>query len=112
MYIHFTKEPDPLDATLDVLIIPYMFEVKRSESRLVMSNFATTRAIACQTPLFMEFSKQKYWSEYPFPSPGYLPNPGIEPGSAVLQVDSLPFEPTGKPPIFFYGQRACEILVS
>ena len=44
----------------------------------------------------MEFSKQEYWSGLPFPSPGDLPNPGIEPGSPVLQADSLPFEPQGK----------------
>ena len=35
----------------------------------------------------MEFSRQEYWSELPFPSPGELPNPGIQPGSPVLQVD-------------------------
>ena len=45
----------------------------------------------------MEFSRPEYWSEEPFPSPGALPNPGIEPRSHVLQVDSLPVEPQGKP---------------
>ena len=44
----------------------------------------------------MEFSKQKYWSGLPFPSPGDLPDPGIEPGSLTLQADSLPSEPPGK----------------
>ena len=38
----------------------------------------------------MGFSKQEYWSVLPFPSPGDLPHPGIEPASPVLQVDSLP----------------------
>ena len=42
-------------------------------------------------------SRQEDWSELPFPSPGDLPNPGMEPGSPVLQVDSLPAEPYGKP---------------
>ena len=37
----------------------------------------------------MEFSRQEYWSELPFPSPGDLPDPGIEPGSPALQADSL-----------------------
>ena len=41
----------------------------------------------------MEFSGPEYWSGFPFPPPGDLPNPGIEPGSATLQVDSLPSEP-------------------
>ena len=49
--------------------------------------------IAHQASLFMEFSRQEYWSGLPFPSPGDLPNPGIEPGSPALRVDSLPSEP-------------------
>ena len=44
----------------------------------------------------MGFSRPEYWEE-PFPSPGDLPNPGIEPRSPTLQVDSLPAEPPGKP---------------
>ena len=36
--------------------------------------------VACQAPLFMEFSRQEYWSGLPFPTPGDLPHPGIEPG--------------------------------
>ena len=43
----------------------------------------------------MEFSRQEYWSGLPFPSPRDLPEPGIEPGSPVLQADSLPAEPPG-----------------
>ena len=38
----------------------------------------------------MEFSRQAYWSGLPCPSPGDLPDPGIEPVSPALQVDSLP----------------------
>ena len=48
----------------------------------------------------MGFSRQEHWSGLPFPSPGDLPNPGIEPtslGSPELQADSLPSEPLGKP---------------
>ena len=44
----------------------------------------------------MEFSRQEYWSGLPFPSPGYLFNPGIKPSSPTLQADALPFEPPGK----------------
>ena len=44
----------------------------------------------------MRFSMQEYWVGWPFPSPGDLPNPGIEPGSPALQVDSLPSKPPGK----------------
>ena len=53
---------------------------------------------ALQAPLSLEFSRQEYWSGLPFPSPGDLPNPGIEPGSPALQADSLPSEALGKPP--------------
>ena len=45
----------------------------------------------------MEFSRPEYWSGQPFPSPGDLPNPGIEPRSPTLQADSLPAESPGKP---------------
>ena len=51
---------------------------------------ATPWTGACQAPLSMGFSRQEYWSGVPFPSPGDLPNPGIELGSPALQVDSLP----------------------
>ena len=46
-----------------------------------------------KAPLSMDFSKQEYWSRLPFPSPGDIPDPGIEPRSFALQADSLPFEP-------------------
>ena len=45
----------------------------------------------------MEFSRPESWSGQLFPSAGDLPNPGIEPRSPALQVDSLPAEPPGKP---------------
>ena len=52
--------------------------------------------IDCQASLFMGFPRQEYWSGLPFPSPGDLPEPGIEPGSPVFQADSLSAEPPGK----------------
>ena len=59
--------------------------------------FATPCTVAYQALLSMEFSRQEYWSGMPFPSPGDLPNPGIEPGSPALQADAIPSEPPGKP---------------
>ena len=56
--------------------------------------------VAFQATLSIEFSRQEYWSGYPFPSPGDLPNPGIEPMSPALQADSLPAEIPGKPPAY------------
>ena len=45
--------------------------------------------VAHQAPLSMGFSSQEYWSGLPFPSPGDLADPGIEPRSPALQVDAL-----------------------
>ena len=45
----------------------------------------------------MELSRPEYWGGQLFPSPGDLPNPGLEPGPPVLQADYLPAEPPGKP---------------
>ena len=68
------------------------FDIAQS-SRL----FATPWTAAHQAPLSMKFSRQGYWSGSPFPSPGDLLNPGIEPGSPALQADALPTELQGKP---------------
>ena len=54
--------------------------------------FATLWTVARQAPLSMDFSRQEYWSWLPFPSPGDLPDPGIEPRSPALQADALPSE--------------------
>ena len=59
--------------------------------------FTTTWTIAYQAPLSRRFSRQEYRSGLPFPSPGDLPNPGIEPGSPALQANSLLSELQGKP---------------
>ena len=48
----------------------------------------TPCTIACQAPLFLGFSRQEYWSGMPFPTPGDLSNPGLEPGSPASQADS------------------------
>ena len=59
--------------------------------------FVTPWTVACQAPLFMEFSRQEYWSGLPCPLPGDLPNLGVKPRSAALQADSSLSEPPGKP---------------
>ena len=58
--------------------------------------FATPWTVAYQAPPSVGFSRQEYWSGLPFPSPGDLPNTGIEPGSPALRADALPSEPPGK----------------
>ena len=57
----------------------------------------TPWTVTHQAPLSVGFSRQEYWSGLPFPSPGDLLDPGIEPGSPALQADYLPSEPPGKP---------------
>ena len=67
--------------------------------------FATLWTVAHQASPSMGFSRQEYWRGLPFPSPGDLPNPGIEPGSPALQANSLPTELQGKP---IHGLRHVE----
>ena len=60
----------------------------------------TPWTVACQAPLSMEFFRQEYWSGLPFPSPGDLPDPGIEPMSPALAGGFFTTEPPEKPTIF------------
>ena len=61
-----------------------------------MSDSATPWTVAHQAPQSTEFSRQEYWSGLPFPSPGGLLDPGIDPRSPPLQADSLAAEPPEK----------------
>ena len=67
-------------------------EGERSRS-VVSDSLRPPWTVAYQAPPSMGFSRQECWSGLPFPSPGDLPNPGIEPGSPALQADALPSEP-------------------
>ena len=69
---------------------------KESEVTQSCPTFLTPWTVAYQAPLSIGFSRQDYWSGLPFPSPGDLPNPGIEPMSPALQTGTLPSEPPGK----------------
>ena len=82
--------------------------MKRTQDRLVnggvggglVAKSCPTLTTPCtsvrQAPLSMGFPRQEYWSGFPFPFPGDLPDPGIEPRSPALQADSLPSEPPRK----------------
>ena len=59
-------------------------------------SFGTPWTVAHQAPPSMGFSRQEHWSGLPFPSPGDLPDPGIEPGSPTFQADALTSDPSGK----------------
>ena len=62
-------------------------------------SFRVPWSVAHQAPLFMGFSRQNYWSGLPFPSPGDLPDPGIETESPALADVFFTAEPPGKPTI-------------
>ena len=75
----------------------FIFKKKKVKSLSHVQLFATLWTVAHQAPPSMGFSRQEYWGGLPFPSPGDLPNPGIEPRSPTLQADALTSEPPGKP---------------
>jgi len=65
--------------------------------QVVSDSFATPWSVAHQVPLSMGFPRQEYWSGLPFPSPGDLPDLGIEPTSPALAGGFFTNEPPGKP---------------
>ena len=69
-----------------------------SPSHLIISD-SFCNSMDCNPPgsSVHGFPRQEYWSGWPFPSPGDLPDPGIKPGFPALQEESLPSEPPGKP---------------
>ena len=77
-------------------LFSFAFKVKVKSLSCVWL-FATPWKVTYQAPQSMGFFRQEYWSGLPFPSPGDLPNPGIEPRSPALQTDALPSDPLGKP---------------
>ena len=84
-----------------IAILPQVPEFKICKWELLFKSlshvwlFATPLTVAHQSPLSMGFSRQEYWSGLPFPSPGDLCNPGIEPGYPAWQADSLPLSHLG-----------------
>ena len=60
-------------------------------------SFATPFTVGRQSPLSMGFPRQEYWSSFPFPFPGYFPDPGNKPESPALAGEFFTTEPPGKP---------------
>ena len=84
-----------------------MFDSVQSLSHVQL--FATPCTVAHQAPPFMEFSRQEYWSGLPWPPPGDLPDPGIEPRFPALQADSLQLSHQGSP---FLLREYCSIVAN
>ena len=74
-------------------------EIKTEKMKSKVKVTQLCPSVCDQAPLSMEFSKRECWLALPYPSPGDLSDPEIEPRSPALQADSLPSEPTGKPPL-------------
>ena len=72
------------------------FQIGKVKSLSHVQLFATPWTVTYQAPPSMGFSRQEYWTGLPFPSPGDLLDPGIEPRSPALQAKALPSEPPGK----------------
>ena len=87
----FSKSPRPEEVKVKV------------KSLSCVQLIAILWTVAYQAPPSMGFSRQEYWSGLPLPSPGHLPNPGIEPGYPAFQADALTSEPPGKPIVKNYG---------
>ena len=76
---------------------PFSLNLLLLFSHYVVPNFlATPWTVTLQAPLSVEFSRQEYWSGLPFPSPGDLPDPGMEPMSSALAGEFFTTEPPGK----------------
>ena len=73
------------------------YRERKGKSLSRVQLFVTPWTVAYQALPSMGFSRQEYWSGLPFPSPGDLPHPGIEPRSPAFQADALTSEPPGKP---------------
>ena len=79
-----------LEGSATAMCAPDCWGVKKRNQKVKMKSlsrvqlFATLWTVAYQAPLSIGFSRQEYWSGLPFPSPGHLPNPGVEPGSPTL----------------------------
>ena len=82
---------------MNIINIKYFIPLKVKVKLLSRVQLLVTPwTVAYQVPLSMGFSRQEDWSGLPFPSPGDLPDPGMEPGSPALQADALPSEPPEK----------------
>ena len=73
--------------------------------QVVSDSFATPWSVAHQVPLSMGFLRQEYWSGLPFPSPGGLPDLGIEPTSPALAGGFFTAEPPGKPLLCYTAEE-------
>ena len=87
-------------------------KVRKVKSLSHVQLFVTPWTTACQAPPSMGFARQEHWSGLPFPSPGDLPDRGMDPGSPALQEDPLPSEPPGNPTYQFSSVQFSSVAQS
>ena len=90
-----SRLPGEISITLDMQMTPPLWQKVKVKSLSRVRHSATPWTVAHQAPPSMGFSRQEYWSGLPLPSPGDLPDPGIEPRSPAFQADALNSEPPG-----------------
>ena len=73
--------------------------------------FATLWTVACQSPVSVRFPSQEYWSKFPFPTPGDLPDPGIEPESPALAGRFFTTKPLGKLRRGYLEYQNCNLFI-
>ena len=103
-----TADFDHISFLFSLFDTHYVFlhkERKKVKLLSLVRFFATPWTVAYKASPSMGFSRQEYWSGLPFPSPGDLPNSGIEPRSLAFQADALTSEPGGKPAYFSIKTR-------
>ena len=93
----FPKSSSLLFVFIPVRVLVVLLVLSRFQSCQTRCNPMDYSPPGPQAPLSMGFSRQGHWSGVPSPSPGDLPDPGIESWSPALQADSLPTELQGKP---------------
>ena len=94
--IHLQKKPNKNKPNQTIKSLKKNYNLKNDERTFFFLKVTQLCLTLCDNIQSMEFSRPEYWSGWPFSSPGDLPNPGIEPRSPTLLVDSLPVEPQGK----------------
>ena len=91
-------------------VLVTMTAAVQSPSRVRL--FVTLRTIACQAPLSMGFSRQEHWSGLPFPPPGHLPDPRMEPHGLHWQAGSLPLSHLSHHNRYYWNQITNEMMWS
>ena len=93
--VYRTRESTDVSFHCCCLSAPWLSALSEMKVKASRTVFAIPWTAVCSAPLFMEYSRQEYWSGLPFPSLGDLPDWGIKPRSPTLQADSSPAEPAG-----------------